>query len=88
MRRFLVIILLSALLLSGCSSFIGDSPTNDSQQVRYVAEVEFPVGTIKKYEIEDFYRMHSGLIRLKLKNGEYIYTNESRVVLYEFKPGN
>ena len=88
MRRFIVSILLSALLLSGCSSFIEDSTTNDSQQVRYVAEVEFPVGTTKKYEIEDFYRMHSGFIRLKLKDGEYIYTNETRVVLYEFKPEN
>lgn len=80
MRKFIVLLLV--VLLASCS-YNQTNAKNTDKQVKYIVEVEFPVGTVKEYKAVDYLRVSSGFIKLILEDGTTLRVNEGRVIIHE-----
>lgn len=80
MRKFIVLLLV--VLLTSCS-YGQTNAKNTDKQVKYIVEVEFPVGTVTEYKAVDYLRVSSGFIKLILEDGTTLRVNEGRVIIHE-----
>ena len=80
MRKFIILLLI--VLLTSCS-YNQATPKNTDKQVKYIVEVEFPVGTVTEYKAVDYLRVSSGFIKLILEDGTTLRVNEGRVIIHE-----
>lgn len=79
MRRGFICVLL-LLLMTGCTIDQTNSD-NISEETKYIVEIEFPVGTVLKYEVNDYTLLSDSRISFTLADGTKITTSTDRVLI-------